>query len=125
MPADINSPKTIERLQALTQGLEAKLAEARRAHVVTINTLATEAIDLQVEYIRALEKHVKELEAELQHYRTWEDSREVAELVEMNKKLEADKKELLQRLNTVILNPPEVRRSSSNPADALLPLICV
>lgn len=124
-----DSKNTVERLRALTQGLERKLAAARHEHVVKVNTIATEMIDMMQEYTRALEAHVEAQETELTHYRTWEDSREVAELVEMVKKLEVDKAELTHRLADVLLThvaqaePKQVHKP--NPADSLLPLICV
>ena len=59
-----NSRSTVSRLRGLTQQMEGQLRDARRAHVVTINTLATEAVDIMQEYIKALEAHIKELEAE-------------------------------------------------------------
>ena len=59
-----NSKSTAERLRGMSQRIAGQLAEARQVHVVTINTLATEAVDILQEYIRALEAHVKDLEAE-------------------------------------------------------------
>lgn len=57
-----NSKSTAERLRAMTQQIGLQLMEARQKHVVTINTLATEAVDIMQEYIKALEAHVIELE---------------------------------------------------------------
>jgi len=60
-----NSKSTAERLRGMSQQIAGQLAVARQQHVVTINTIASEAVDIMQEYIKALEAHVRDLEAEL------------------------------------------------------------
>jgi len=59
-----NSKSTADRLRGMTQQIAGQLAVARQQHVVIINTLATEAVDIMQQYIQALEAHVRDLEAE-------------------------------------------------------------
>lgn len=56
---------TIDRLRAQTKQYSAAIVEAREAHVVRVNTLATEATEIQSDYIKALESRIELLEAEL------------------------------------------------------------
>lgn len=100
---NVNSSRTLEKLRGLTRTLSAQLAGARQEHVVRITTLATELVDLQNETIAALEARLSELQHELDIYRTWEESREVAELIEENKRLKVDKDELTQRVGQLLL----------------------
>lgn len=63
-----NSKSTAERLRGMSQQIAGQLAVARQQHVVTINTIASEAVDIMQEYIKALEAleaHVRDQEAEI------------------------------------------------------------
>lgn len=73
-----SSKSTAERLRGMSQRIAGQLAEARQVHVVTINTLATEAVDILQEYIKALEAHVKDLESEIKKLREAKSSEPAA-----------------------------------------------
>lgn len=59
------SKKTLEALRGLSQTISARLNAEREAHIVKITTWATELVDVQNETIKALEAHIRELEAQL------------------------------------------------------------
>lgn len=82
---------TIDRLKAKIEENRIQLEAARREHVVVINTLATEAVDLQNAYI-------EQLEVRLKHYDAWEESREVKEFIDEIEHLKEDRQNLLRVL---------------------------
>jgi hypothetical protein len=60
----VHTKSTVERLKGMVAELGIRLAQERESHVVRLNTLATEAVDVQKQYIQVLESRVHELEAE-------------------------------------------------------------
>ena len=61
---EVRTKSTVERLKGMVADIGVRLAQERENHVIRLNTIATEAVDVQNQYIKALEERVVELEAE-------------------------------------------------------------
>lgn len=85
---------TAERLKAQIAAYSVQIHQARTEHGVRISTLASEAVDLQNEYIVILESRISSLEDQLKFYSTWEETRELTELLDKIKTLEAENSKL-------------------------------
>lgn len=55
---------TVDRLKGMIAEISLRLSNEREQHVIRLNTIATEAVDIQREYIQVLEARVVGLEAE-------------------------------------------------------------
>lgn len=93
----------IDRLKAKISEHTAQLEIARREHVVIVNTLSVEAVDLQSELI-------KKMEGRLKFYDEWEDTREVKDLINKVEYLEEERANLIRALMEAGVPVPEPPR---------------
>lgn len=93
----------IDRLKAKISEHTAQLEIARREHVVIVNTLSVEAVDLQSELI-------KRMEGRLKFYDEWEDTREVKDLINKVEYLEEERANLIRALMEAGVPVPEPPR---------------
>lgn len=98
LDAAIASRLTIAHLAGLSEKFARHLAEARKEHIVHIDTIATEALEAQKNYITELELQNERMGAALRRLRKAVETGSITELVDTIDRLQREKAALAHQI---------------------------